>query len=217
MEASSGSIEDDPSASITVAGAARFTAGTGLDLQTLEIAGPIALTINGNATLINNRATTFGSVVVDGNLNVIARGAIGQTAGGIMVDGTTLLNADGDINLINLGAVNNLVDQVTISSARNVSLRNNAPGAGAGSLFPILPIGLQDLALVFGDSELVLPELSITGDLDLSSSGNFSQGGILTVEGAGSSTITSTAGGVTLSQNSSFGGSLAVTSAGAIS
>ncbi|NDC80798.1 MAG: hypothetical protein EB090_06005, partial [Verrucomicrobia bacterium] len=79
---------------------------------------------------------------------------------------------------------------------------------------PNLPAGLQDLVLSFPNSAVNLPTLTVGGYLDLTAGGDITQSGALTVQGTGGSTLTS-AGTVTFSQNSSFGGDLSVISTAA--
>ncbi len=141
--------------------------------------GTVGLTA-GTATITNAGALALGTTNVS-NLNVTAGGNITEVANTVAASGTTTLNANG--HDITLDGTSNALNTVTISSANNVTLDNNA-------------------ALNLGAS-------TISGDLNVNTNGAITQAGALTVTGA--TTLAAGAGNdITLDSANHFDGELSL-------
>ncbi len=164
------------------------------------------------------------TLTAGGNLNVTAGGTISQS-GMVTVPGTTTLAttvAGSDI-LLNTQA-NNLTGAVTFagtqSNIRDVGLRNVDAGATVPALVGLT--NLRNLTLTFDTAPMVLPSLTVSGNLTATAGGLISQSGALNVAGTASfdTIAAATLGSVTLANGgaltlntSTVGGNLTVTTA----
>ncbi|MBM3249714.1 MAG: filamentous hemagglutinin N-terminal domain-containing protein, partial [Candidatus Omnitrophica bacterium] len=153
---SNGVITD--SGALTVTGATTLAAGAGNDI-TLNTAGnnfsSVGITTGNNVTLVDTNALALNASTISGNLNISTSGAITDNAA-FSVSGTTTLAA-GAANNITLDNNNNF-SSVGITSGNNVTLVDiNAIGLDASS---------------------------VSGTLNVTSSGAITDNAALTVAGA---------------------------------
>ena len=142
-----------------------------------------------NVTVTDSTALNLQALNILGDL--VATGA-GLTQSGILQAANADLRSTGSGNSLNLSTFNNIFSgQVRIRSDGNASLFYNGP-------------------LIIGNGGASI----VAGNLTLSSAGAFSQTQSITVNGTGTSSITTTAGAVTLGNLTLTAGNLAVSSAG---
>ena len=144
-----------------------------------------------NVSVLDTTALDLQALDITGNL--MATGAGLTQSGAILVDGTSTLTSTGTGNSMVLANVlnqfgNGAGDTVTITSAGNATLVDSG----------VLDMGAS----------------TITGNLSLTAGGAFTQTGSITVNGTGTSSISTTAGVVTLGNLTLTAGNLAVSSAG---
>ena len=167
---------------ITVGGAASFNAGTGHDLilDNANSFGSLAIPGARNATLNTTGALALEACSISGNLSVNSGGNL-TDKGAIVVGGSTTLTAAGhDITLDN----NNDFNSLAITAANN--------------------------ATIFDINALVLDTSTITGNLIITTAGDISQTGSLTIGGA--ATLNSGGHDINLGNANDFN-SLGITSA----
>jgi len=129
-----------------------------------------------NVTVTDSTALNLQALNILGDL--VATGA-GLTQSGILQAANADLQSTGSGNSLNLSTFNNnFTSQVRIRSGGNASLFDNGP-------------------LIIGNGGASI----VAGNLTLSSAGAFSQTQAITVNGAGTSSISTTVGGVIFSQN----------------
>jgi trimeric autotransporter adhesin len=174
------------SGALHVARNATFAAGASNDINLSNASNDfstVAITSGRNVTVQDSNAVNLGASTVSGTLNVTTDGSLTQS-GALVVTGLTTLSAGaGDITIDN--PANNF-RSLTISSGNNVIL-------------------VDSNALDLGDS-------TISGVLNVATSGPLTQSGPLTV--AGATTLAAGAGNdITLSNPANNFSSVAVTSA----
>jgi hypothetical protein len=183
---------------LTVAGNSTFTGVGGNNIsvgQANTFTGTVSFAASSgnlaNVTVQDTTALDLGALDITGNL--VATGAGLTQSGVFLVDGTSTLTSTGTGNNLVLANVlnqfgNGAGDTVTITSAGNATLVDSG----------VLEMGAS----------------TITGNLSLTAAGAFTQTGSITVNGTGTSSITTTAGVVTLGNLTLTVGNLAVSSAG---
>ena len=206
------------------AGAATFNAGNGL----IDLVGGGNNDFTGTLNLANGGA--FAVTVTDANGISLGQVNIGtgafsltaNTAGGagtisqsqaFTIQGATTLEA-GALGTIDLGLANTFA-AVTVISARNVTLGNQAPTAGT-ALYPALPgipDSLNNLSLIFNNSPVTLPQTTLTGTLSVVAGGLIQQSGVLDVDGSAS--FQTGAFGINLNLNNDFSSSVSLSNSGA--
>jgi len=184
----SGAITD--TGTLAVGGTTTLTAGATNDI-TLDGAnnfgGQVRIVSGRNVTLNDVNALAFGAggnSTVSGNLSVTAAGAVTQ-ARGLVVTGTTTIDAGAGNNITLTNTANNFVGAVS-ATGNNVSLRDT--------------------------NALVLGTVSAAGTLAVTSNGAMTDTGAVTVGGA--TTLTAGAGNdITLDSANDFGGPVRIVSA----
>ncbi len=216
-------------AGITSTGSLTVTAaGTISDTGALSVTGTTTLNAGANAITLDN-ANDFGGVVTatGSNITLVDVGGIdlgamtattlGVTAGGditqsgvLAVTGAssfTLNNATADVLLgtqaNDFGGVVTIAE-VGTGDVVNVALRN----INAGALYPVLPAGLNNLALEFNNAAVDLPATSLTGTLSVVAAG-ITDSGALSV--TGTTTLNAGTNAITLDNANDFGGVVTAT------
>ena len=189
---------------LSVAGTTTLADNSGLGLGIIlgspnnNLQGVLTITENGvgPVTVVNNNGLILGNITVGtGALNMTAYsiGIIQSAAGNAIVTGGSA----------SFSAVN------TSGTANGPVILNNSLNSFGGS------VAATGTRVVIRDSTaLNLGAVTASTSLTATSTGNFTQSGAISVTGTGASAINAT-GTVTLSQNSSFGGDLGVTSTAA--
>ena len=199
--ATTGNLID--SGTVTVGSGASFTTlqnNADIDLGTLAVTGTVTLSTTGatgNATVVNATALDLGTSAVGGALTATATTGNINQSGALNVGGTASFTTGANpADILLADFANSLAGAVTFSQGggdlRDVALRNISPSA----TFPIIPVGLRNLTLIYNNASIVLPTITLAGN------GNFvgtaiTQSGPLDVTGP-SSTFTATQGAVIL-------------------
>ena len=158
----------------------------------------------GGSSLTQQSGTSITSLATAGNFTIVATGP--TTSVNLATDsfGTSLANNIASGNVVMTGG----------SNFQDFALRNIAATADTPSATTALT--LRNLTLIYNNNLIRLPASNfnnLTGNLVLTAGGNISQLGDLTV--GGSSTITATAGGITLFQSANdFQGAVTLTAKG---
>ena len=177
------------SGALTVPGTATFAAGSANDI-TLGAANDfstVLITSGNNVSVTDSNALVLGASTVSGTLGVTTSGALTQS-GVLSVTGAATL-AVGSGNNLTLANPANTFSTVTITSANNVSLAD-ADG-------------------------LILGTSTVSGTLDVATSGAITQSGVVTVTGA--TTLAAGSGNnITLNSANDFS-TLAITSGNNVS
>jgi filamentous hemagglutinin family protein len=180
-------------------GPAAFAAANGQSITVGNVGNYFGSTVSfaalsgtlANVSVLDTTALDLQALDITGNL--VATGAGLTQSGVFLVDGTSTLTSTGTGNNLVLANVlnqfgNGAGDTVTITSAGNATLVDSG----------VLEMGAS----------------TITGNLSLTAGSAFTQTGSIIVNGTGTSSITTTAGVVTLGNLSLTAGNLAVSSAG---
>jgi filamentous hemagglutinin family protein len=180
-------------------GPAAFAAANGQSITVGNVGNYFGSTVSfaalsgtlANVSVLDTTALDLQALDITGNLE--ATGAGLTQSGVFLVDGTSTLTSTGTGNNLVLANVlnqfgNGAGDTVTITSAGNATLVDSG----------VLEMGAS----------------TITGNLSLTAGGAFTQTGSITVNGTGTSSISTTAGVVTLGNLTLTAGNLAVSSAG---
>ena len=184
LAATSTSAGISQSGVISSTGAASFAAAAGQSIVLGDSSNVFGSTVSFSAlsgqlqdvTVTDSTALNLQALNILGDL--VATGA-GLTQSGILQAANADLRSTGSGNSLNLSTFNNnFSGQVRIRSDGNASLFDNGP-------------------LIIGN----LASSQVTGNLTLSSAGAFSQTQSITVNGTGTSSISTIVGGVTFSQN----------------
>jgi hypothetical protein len=172
---------------ISSTGAASFAAAAGQSIILGDSSNVFGSTVSfsalsgqlQNVTVTDSTALNLQALNILGDL--VATGA-GLTQSGILQAANADLRSTGSGNSLNLSTFNNnFSGQVRIRSDGDASLFDNGP-------------------LIIGNGGASI----VAGNLTLSSAGAFSQTQAITVNGTGTSSISTTVGGVTFSQNISL-------------
>lgn len=210
---------------LTVTGTTTLAAGATNSI-TLNNAGnnfsTVGVTSGNNVALTDINSLILGASTVSGTLGVTNGGVLTQS-GVLNVSGTTTFTATAANTDILLGTQpNNFAGPLsfagTLGNFRDVSLRNVNAGATVPALAGLT--SLRNLTLAFDNAPLVLPTLTVSGNLTATAGGLISQSGALTVAGTAGfdTTAAATLGSVTLTNGnaltlntSTVGGNLTVT------
>ncbi|MEQ9407589.1 MAG: hypothetical protein RIK87_07665 [Fuerstiella sp.] len=154
VTANSGNITDSDTVNVT--GMAQFNAAAGLiDLNQLNVTGSIGVTALTTATLVNASTVDLKASTVGTDLDVTATTGNITDSGNLLINGTSTLNAPGDILLDS--ADNNFIGAVTISNGAAAKLVDK--------------------------TDLVLGPVNITDNLMLVVAGNVTQNAAITARG----------------------------------
>ncbi|MFZ2314466.1 MAG: hypothetical protein WAW86_02245, partial [Gammaproteobacteria bacterium] len=196
------------------ASAGLVTVNAGADLINLSNAGNhftgvISLNNNGNdnVSLANNTALILGtSNVGSGTLALAAGGTISQTGAITQTAnaGTVTLSVSSPLSDILLASQANdfsgaLAYGGTASNIRDIGLRNINSNAGMLSNLTSAS-NLRNLTLLFDNAAIILPTLTMSGDLIANAGGTITQSGAI----SGSDLTTTSVGGTTLNNANSF-------------
>lgn len=149
---------------LNIAGLALFTAGTNnivLNNAANDFASVGVISAD-NVTLRDANAINLAASTMDGNLTVTSDGAITQS-GVLMVAGTAAFNAGASHN-ITLDAFNNAFNTVRINDGNDVKLKSA--------------------------DDLNLAASTVSGNFEVTSGGNITQNGVLTIIGTPTFTLT---------------------------
>ena len=210
---------------LTVTGTTTLTAGAANSIALNNAAndfGTVGVTSGNNVALTDINSLILGASTVSGTLGVTSGGVLTQS-GVLNVSGTTTFTATAANTDILLGTQpNNFAGPLsfagTLGNFRDVSLRNVNAGATVPALAGLT--SLRNLTLAFDNAPLVLPTLTVSGNLTATAGGLISQSGALTVAGTAGfdTTAAATLGSVTLTNGnaltlntSTVGGNLTVT------
>ncbi len=166
------------SGALIVSGTTSITAGTANDVTLVNSGndfGTLAVVSGKNVSLTDSNALQLGASTIAGTLDVNAGGAISQTTGALIVTGATTLAA-GAANNITLGTATNNFSSVTVTSGKDVTLRDaNALVLGASSVSGKLAVTTagtitQSGALSVGDTTSLTA--GAANDITLADAGN---------------------------------------------
>ncbi|MCV2357340.1 hypothetical protein LNV09_24635, partial [Paucibacter sp. B2R-40] len=182
--------------------------------------GAVAVSNSGaNSVAIRDaNDVVLAASTVGANLDVASGGHITQvaTTGVLTVGGTSTFTVDTGTSkdVLLAGASNDLAGLVSINTVNGASLRDvGLKNTNASAVVPPLPSGLRNLDIQLSNAAVVLPSLSLSGNLNITSGAAVSQTGTLTI--TGTSTITATGSNVTLTDSANnFGGTATITGAG---
>ncbi|WP_460055666.1 beta strand repeat-containing protein, partial [Spirochaeta dissipatitropha] len=208
VSAAGGDITD--AGTLTIVGTSSFSTTAGNHSIILDSAssfgGAVSLNPNGigSATLTNvNGALVLGESTVGGNLEVSSSGGMTQT-GILSITGTSTITSTALTQDINLATQANVFGgDITVTGNGNVqdlSLRNDSGAAG----MPTVPTGMRNVVLIWNNSGLSVPALTLTGSLEVDAGGAvFITGGIVAPDGFSSSgtSFDNTGGTITTTDN----------------
>ena len=145
--------------------------------------------LDGDRLFVEVRLRVIGGVLAIGqNLDVTAGGNITQ-AGAIVVPGTANFTIDGGLNkdVLLAGFDNDFATGINVfaingGTVRDLGLRN----IHAGAAIPALPLTLRSLDLQFPNATIVVPTLTLSGNLNVQTGGPITQSGPLVVAGTSS-------------------------------
>ncbi|WP_218082674.1 CHAT domain-containing protein [Anthocerotibacter panamensis] len=172
--ATNGNIQD--SGNVVVGGSANFTtvaSDASIALDSLNIAGPIALSTSSNATIVNANGVNLAASNIGGTLSATATSGNITESGALRVTGDSSFTV-GDGNSIILDANNNFNGAVSFGSAGRI----------------------QDITIVDSNA-LDLTPLNITGDLNATAAG-ITDSGLLRVGNNARFNTGTSGGGITL-------------------
>jgi len=202
LEVSAGGLIDQSGALLVnqPGATATFNATSAHDVK-LDNAGndftTVAVSAADNVTLRDQNAVVLGPATVSGTFQVTAQGNISQSGALTVPNGASTFTIDGVAASVLLDTQPNdfagqpvQVGAVNLGSVVNVGLRNVSPAA----LYPTLPLGLQNLTLVFDAAPIALPGQTVSGLLDLTAGGDITQTGpvfanVLRIASAGAVTL----------------------------
>jgi len=130
----------------------------------------------------NSAGLVLPALTLTGTLTVTTGGGITQS-GILSIALTTNLTVTVALTDIDLSTQANVFDGlITVTNNGNVRdlLIRNATGAAG---IPSLPAGMRNLTLTWNSTGLVLPVLTLTGTLTVTTGGNITESGALTVAG----------------------------------
>jgi len=117
-----------------------------------------------NAAFLDSNAIILGAITITGNLAVTAGGNITQS-GILSITGTTNLTVTVALTDIDLSTQANvfggLITVTNNGNVRDLAIRNATGAAGV----PSLPGGMRNLTLTWNSTGLVLPAITLTGNL----------------------------------------------------
>ena len=176
-----------------------LSANSGTDISLTNVNndfGTVAILSGNNVSLVNSETLDLGASNISGTLSVTAGGNITQS-GVLDVTGVptfTSTVANSDISLASFA--NNLSATPVITNNGNIldfALRN----ASASASVPSLPSGLRNLTLTFDDAAMVIPGVTLTGNLTATANGDISESGPI-IANQGTTTIALTAAGLNI-------------------
>jgi hypothetical protein len=170
-------------------GAAITLSRAGNEVDTIDLSTRNAADSANTAGAINYRDATgfdIANIGTSSTLDLTAAGTITQS-GALTITGTpTFTIRSGNFDILLASATNNFLTTPVISTAaggsiRDFSLRNIA----ATAQIPTLPTGLRNLTLIFNNTNLTLPAVTLSGNLIATAGSSISQLGALVVNGSG--------------------------------
>ena len=181
---------------LTVNGAgksASFTAGAAnditLDTQNNDFTS-VSIVSGKDVAVKDVNGIALGASTVSGSLTVTANGEITESGALTVTAGGSTFHIDTGTADVLLGSQANdfgnqlvTIDAINGGTVQDVSLRN----VNAAAVFPALPSGLRDLTLAYDAAGIVLPALTLSGNLSVTAGGAITESGVLTVNGAGKS------------------------------
>ena len=145
-----------------------------------------------NVSLTNNQALVLGaSTVGSGTLFIAANGAISETGAITQAAsaGAVSINQNGTSADILLDTqANNFSGGVSFGGSgtvRDLGLRN----INAAASIPALPSSLRNLTLIFDNSSISIPAVSVTGDITVTAGGTISQSGLIDIGNSSTATF----------------------------
>ena len=164
---------------LSIGGTATFTPGAG-NSTTLNTAANDFSTVvvaNGlNAAFQDANAIDLGAITITGALSVSSAGNISES-GVLSIGGATTLTASAALSDIDVSTQANVFGgAITVTNNGNVRdlLIRNASGAAG---IPSLPAGMRNLTLIWNSAGLVLPALTLTGTLSVTTGGDITESG----------------------------------------
>jgi filamentous hemagglutinin family protein len=194
---------------ISVAGNTTLTetSGLGINLSNSEntLVGTVTISQGGggNVALVNSSGLVLGNIGPVAATPVVPMGNLSLTS----LSGSIYQNGTG--TSLTVGGNSTFLAQTSTGTPNGAVILNNLGNSFTGS------VAATGTRVIIRDSTaLNLGAVTASTSLSATSTGNFTQSGAINVTGTGASAINAT-GAVTLSQNSSFGGDLSVTSTAA--
>lgn len=202
---------------ITAGGTTTLAAGAANNITLNNAANnftTVAVTSGKNVSLADTNAVILGTSTVSGTYSMSAGSSITQS-GILTINNTptfTVTGANSDISLAS--QANNFSTTPVITNngnVRDLHLRNT----NAAATVPTLPTGLRNLTLTFNNAtSLILPALTLTGNLSVTDNGAITQSGALVVNGSGATAtfVAGAANSITLNNASNDFATVAITS-----
>lgn len=185
--------------------------------------GTVAITSANNASIFDSNALALGSVTLTGALSADAGGSITQTgANTLNISGGTastfnVRSASADILLDN---ANTFTTAPVFSASGSGSIRDiTYDNTDSTATVPSIPTGVRNLQLVFTNAAIVLPSLTLSGTLKVttgSASGAISQSGALNITGT-TTLAAGAANDITLTNTSNDFSNIAITNGNNVS
>ncbi|MDR3478401.1 MAG: filamentous hemagglutinin N-terminal domain-containing protein, partial [Gammaproteobacteria bacterium] len=223
----SGNLTATVNGSITQIGGSTLSVNSGNGVATFNVgsANNITLPTAGNAfgTLAVTAANAVSVIVsnplilatstVTGTYSVSAGGSISQS-GVLNIASTptfTVTAANSDILLASFDNDFSVTPVFSLNGdIRNIALWNSAVGTGT----PALPVSFGSLTLIYDNSGIVLPNMTLSGSLIANANGAVTQSGAVSV--AGTSNVSAGANSITLTNaNNVFTGFVTLNNSGA--
>lgn len=197
------------------------SSGIGTLIDAIQTRAGALLTLNagsGGAFVTNiangsgyTGSTTLGASTINGSFGLTSAGNVAQSGATVLtVTGTPTFTMSTATKNIVLGNANVFSAAPVFTSNGNIqdlTFRNTSASASLGSL----PTGLRNVTLTFNSAGMVLPTLTATGTLLVTTGGAITQSGILDI--TGTTTLVAGAGNnITLGDTSNNFSTVAVTS-----
>jgi filamentous hemagglutinin family protein len=210
-----GAINDSGSGSLAVTGPSTFNAA-GNNITLDNVGNDFStVTVNGNnVTLRDASGIILAPSVINGNLSITAAGNITES-GALTLSGgsSTFLIDTVTADVLLGGQANNFGSQpVTIGTINGGTVHNlTYRNINALAVTPILPTSVHDLTLIQDNAAVILPGISVGGNLNVIAGGSITDSGNVTVSGA--SSLAAGFNNIVLTQADDFGGPVNIVSA----